>query len=48
MTDNRRTTNHFTITGATDPRGVAAEVQRLLDERQRRQRDAEHPQDAED
>lgn len=48
VTDNRRTTNHFTITGATDPRGVATEVQRLLDERQRRQRDAEHPQDAED
>lgn len=42
------TTNQFNITGVTDPREVTNRVAQLLEERARRQRDAQHPQDAEE
>lgn len=49
---NRTTQNHtlnqFTITGITDPEAAARRVAAILEAQARRQRDAQHPQDAED
>lgn len=42
------TTNHFTITGITNPQEAANRVAQILDERARRERDRDHPRDPED